>query len=406
MTIAGKLQFNLLNTDPGSPFAGRLVLWARTDGNIYYKNSAGTVTAVGIGGSVTNLSIVTANGITGSVSTSTSTPAITLALGAITPSSVVSFGTVTGSNLSGTNTGDQTITLTSDLTGTGTGSFVTALSHPGVTAGTYHSSNLVVDAKGRITSASNGLGGGSITSIAMSVPSIFSISGSPITTSGTFAVTLSGTALPVANGGTANTTKAAAFNTLSPLTTTGDIIYSNSGGSATRLGIGSSGQWLTVVSGVPSWAPSVAQATLVAVKPSTTSRTSATPTADPDLTFTMSAGVWSIDGFLNFSQTAGTGIDGFRVTCAHSGTYTNSMWAIFGTNSGSKVTTGASPRVFGTVLDSGSIDNNVSQPDYYRITGTVNVSISGIFAINWSQVTAFDQCNLAAGSWLIATKVG
>jgi len=41
-----------------------------------------------------------------------------------------------------------------------------------------------------------------VTSVAASVPSIFSIAGSPITTSGTLAMTYSGTALPVANGGT------------------------------------------------------------------------------------------------------------------------------------------------------------------------------------------------------------
>ena len=39
-----------------------------------------------------------------------------------------------------------------------------------------------------------------------------------------------------------------------PTTTTGDILYRNSGGSITRLGIGSSGQVLTVAAGIPSWA--------------------------------------------------------------------------------------------------------------------------------------------------------
>jgi len=43
---------------------------------------------------------------------------------------------------------------------------------------------------------------GGVTSVAASVPSFLSISGSPITTSGTLAITYSGTALPVANGGT------------------------------------------------------------------------------------------------------------------------------------------------------------------------------------------------------------
>ena len=45
-------------------------------------------------------------------------------------------------------------------------------------------------------------GTGSVTSVAATVPSVFSIAGSPITTSGTLAITYSGTALPVANGGT------------------------------------------------------------------------------------------------------------------------------------------------------------------------------------------------------------
>jgi hypothetical protein len=42
-------------------------------------------------------------------------------------------GTITGSNLSGTNTGNQTITLTSDVTGTGTGSFATTIAAGAVT---------------------------------------------------------------------------------------------------------------------------------------------------------------------------------------------------------------------------------------------------------------------------------
>lgn len=44
--------------------------------------------AIGGTGTVTDVSVVTANGISGSVATSTTTPAITLSLGAVTPSSV------------------------------------------------------------------------------------------------------------------------------------------------------------------------------------------------------------------------------------------------------------------------------------------------------------------------------
>jgi hypothetical protein len=47
--------------------------------------------------------------------------------------------------------------------------------------------------------------GGTVTSVGMSVPAFLSVSGSPITSSGTLAVSYSGTALPIANGGTAVT---------------------------------------------------------------------------------------------------------------------------------------------------------------------------------------------------------
>lgn len=49
-------------------------------------------------------------------------------------------------------------------------------------------------------------GTGTVTSVALTVPAFLSIGGSPITTSGTLAIGLSGLALPVANGGTASTT--------------------------------------------------------------------------------------------------------------------------------------------------------------------------------------------------------
>jgi hypothetical protein len=52
----------------------------------------------------------------------------------------------------------------------------------------------------------NNKGSGSVTSVAATVPAFLSVSGSPITTNGTLAITLSGTALPVANGGTGITT--------------------------------------------------------------------------------------------------------------------------------------------------------------------------------------------------------
>jgi hypothetical protein len=60
--------------------------------------------------------------------------------------------------------------------------------------------------------------------------------------------------LPILNGGTGATTASAAFDALNPMTTTGDIIYEASPTTAARLGIGTTGQVLTVAGGIPSWA--------------------------------------------------------------------------------------------------------------------------------------------------------
>jgi hypothetical protein len=67
-------------------------------------------------------------------------------------------------------------------------------------AGTINATGLFINGVGV------GTGSGSVTSVAATVPSFLSVTGSPITTSGTLAISLSGTALPVANGGTGQTT--------------------------------------------------------------------------------------------------------------------------------------------------------------------------------------------------------
>lgn len=64
--------------------------------------------------------------------------------------------------------------------------------------------------------------GGTVSSVAMTVPTFLSVSGTPITSTGTFAVSYSGSALPVANGGTG----------LTALGTAGQVVRVNSGGTA------------------------------------------------------------------------------------------------------------------------------------------------------------------------------
>jgi len=79
-------------------------------------------------------------------------------------------------------------------------------------------------------------GTGTVTSVALSAPAFLTVSGSPITASGTLALSYSGTALPVANGGTGATTTTAAFDALAPTQT------------------GNSGKYLTTNGATTSWA--------------------------------------------------------------------------------------------------------------------------------------------------------
>ncbi len=75
----------------------------------------------------------------------------------------------------------------------------------------------------------------------------------------------SGTTISIAKGGTGATTKAAGFDALSPMTTSGDIIYGGASGTGTRLGVGTNGQVLTLASGVPSWASPTGITALAAI---------------------------------------------------------------------------------------------------------------------------------------------
>jgi hypothetical protein len=93
-------------------------------------------------------------------------------------------------------------------------------------------------------------GPGTVTSVALSAPTIFTVSGSPITTSGTLSLIYSGTALPVANGGTSVTTTPTNGQlligngtdyTVATLTAGSNITITNSAGGITIASTSSSG---------------------------------------------------------------------------------------------------------------------------------------------------------------------
>lgn len=69
--------------------------------------------------------------------------------------------------------------------------------------------------------------------------------------------------LALGGGGTGATSKAGAFDALSPMSASGDIIYGGASGTGTCLAKGSDTQVLTLASGLPSWASPVTGITTV-----------------------------------------------------------------------------------------------------------------------------------------------
>lgn len=66
------------------------------------------------------------------------------------------------------------------------------------------------DHRGGASGVGGGGGSGTVSSVAATVPAFLSVAGSPITAAGTLAISYSGTALPIANGGTGGTSQSAA----------------------------------------------------------------------------------------------------------------------------------------------------------------------------------------------------
>jgi len=170
------------------------------DWTTFNSKGSGTVT------SVTGTSPVSSSGGT--------TPAISMAAATASVNGYLTSTDWTTFNGKGSGTVTSVAALTLGTTGTDLSSTVAnGTTTPVITLNvpTASASN-----RGVLSSADwttfNGKGAGTVTSVAATVPAFLSVAGSPITTSGTLAITLSGTALPVVNGGTGVTTSTGSGN--------------------------------------------------------------------------------------------------------------------------------------------------------------------------------------------------
>ena len=157
LTLVGTGAITLLGgatgDRPATPVAGMFRYNSSNTALEYFDSTSWTQLSSTVG-TVTSVAATGANGITVSGSPITSSGTIALGLGNITPTSVAATGTVTGSNISGTNTGDQTITLTGDVTGSGTGSFAATLATVNASPQTDAFVRVTVNGKGLVTATS------------------------------------------------------------------------------------------------------------------------------------------------------------------------------------------------------------------------------------------------------------
>jgi hypothetical protein len=131
---------------------------------------------------------------------------------------------------------DHTFTGVLDIINGGTGQTTANAAVNALLPSQTSNAGKVLSTDGTDTSWIAASGSGTVTSVAATVPAFLSIAGSPITTTGTLAISLSGTALPAANGGTGATTLTAnnvllgngtgALQVVAP-STSGNVLTSN-----------------------------------------------------------------------------------------------------------------------------------------------------------------------------------
>lgn len=261
ITLAGTLDVDNGGTGQTTAAAAITALTG-TQTSGYYLRSNGTNAALsaiqvadvptlnqnttGQAGSVAN-ALTSGTGISYSVGT-TYDGSVAVTIDNSAPDQVVSLTGGTGISTSGTYP-SFTITNTApdqivSLTGAGTTNVT----------GTYPNFTITSNDQyvGTVTSVS---GTGTVNGISLSgtVTSSGSLTLGGTLTGVDLTTQVTGT-LPIANGGTGQTTASAAFNALSPVTSTGDLIIGNGASSSTRLPIGANNYVLTSNGTTAVWA--------------------------------------------------------------------------------------------------------------------------------------------------------
>ena len=163
-------------------------------------------------------------------------------------------------------------------------------------------------------SAPNGGGGAGVSSVGLSAPSIFTVTGSPVTSTGTLTLSYSGSPLPAANGGTGS----------SSTPTVGALVYGN-GASYSLLAPGTAGT--TLISNGTGYNPSWSSSPVVTSVLGTTNQITAS-TVGTTVTLslpTLTAGYIPYgNGTGAFSSSANMTFDGSTLTTLNSA-YTGTL---------------------------------------------------------------------------------